>query len=67
MRKCAVPAHMTMNRKIQHNHANDVQCELSLGDTVYAPLGLAHTPPRGARLTYETEENYVDNMPQRKR
>eukprot|EP00971_Amphidinium_carterae_P045036 885894-Amphidinium_carterae.1 len=64
-------------RQIQKNHTSDVLCELYLGDTLHkieernAPLGLAHTPPRGrdnrkSRHIYETEEDDEDNMLRRK-
>eukprot|EP00971_Amphidinium_carterae_P054499 1073716-Amphidinium_carterae.1 len=59
MRKCAMPAHTTMNRKIQKNHTDDVSYT-SQSEDYYC-----HSDPlpglragRGAQPTHENELQY---------
>eukprot|EP00971_Amphidinium_carterae_P255081 5063922-Amphidinium_carterae.1 len=60
---------MRERQTIQKNHTSDVLCELSRGDTLHknevrrAPLGLAHTPPRGCDNMNEIQVDYeVGNL-----
>eukprot|EP00971_Amphidinium_carterae_P273283 5423697-Amphidinium_carterae.1 len=61
--KCAMPTLRESQTIQKHNDVSDTsQSDEYVDRERSAPLGLAHTPPRGARHIYEIEEHYVDNM-----